>query len=156
MLIEYNPRPTGAYAGDPYAYALFLDNPAQTYFNIGANDYSNMDERYYFGALYGELHHYFFMADDTPALALGQYVKLTGPAPMPPMYALGSHQGCYGYYDVGKLLNVAETYRKWQIPIDGLHIDVDFQNNYRTFTSSPLKFPNPTEMFALLRSLGFK
>lgn len=154
MLIEHNPRPSGAQAGPPYAYALFLDNPSQSYMNIGANDYSNMDGRYYFGALYGELD-YYFMADDTPALAVRQYTDLTGPPPMPPKYVFGFHQGCYGYLQKD-LLNVAENYRKWEIPIDGLHIDVDFQNNYRTFTSSDMKFPQPTEMFALLKGLGFK
>lgn len=155
MTIEYNQQPSGPYAGAPYAYALFLDNVSQSYFNVQANDYSNMDGRYYFGALYGELD-YYFMADDNPALALGQYCRLTGTSPMPPKYALGFHQGAYGYYNNARLLNVAEQYRKWEIPIDGLHIDVDFQDNYRTFTSSNLKFPNPKEMFALLAALGFK
>jgi alpha-glucosidase len=154
VLVEHNPQPTGPFAGSPYAYALFLDNPSQSYFNIGANDYSDMDGRYYFGALYGELD-YYFMGGDDPAAALRQYVTLTGTAPLPPVYALGFHQGCYGYLQQD-LLTVAEAYRKWEIPIDGLHIDVDFQNNYRTFTSSDLKFPQPAEMFALLRGLGFK
>ncbi len=155
MTIECNPQPSGANAGPGYAYALFLDNVSQSYFNIAANDYSNMDGRYYFGALYGEIDCY-FMADDAPAQALGQYTKLTGSAAMPPEYVFGFHQGCYGYFDYYKLMNVAETYRKWEIPIDGLHIDVDFQNNYRTFTSSPLKFPNPARMFSLLKALGYK
>ena len=36
----------------------------------------------------------------------------------------------------------AASYRAARIPIDGLHIDVDFQNNYRTFTHSEKKFPD--------------
>ncbi len=155
MTIECNPHPNGANAGPGYAYALFFDNVSQSYFNIAANDYSNMDGRYYFGALYGELDSY-YMFDDNPAAALSQYAKLTGPSPMPPKYVFGFHQGCYGYFDYYKLMNAAESYRKFEIPIDGLHIDVDFQNNYRTFTSSDLKFPNPKQMFALLKALGFK
>ena len=53
-------------------------------------------------------------------------------------------------------MQVAGTYRSKQIPIDGLHIDVDFQDNYRTFTSSNKKFPNAQQMFATLRQMGFK
>jgi alpha-glucosidase len=75
---------------------------------------------------------------------------------MPPKYAFGYHQGCYGYYNRGILLNVAHAFRAAQIPIDGLHIDVDFQNNYRTFTSSPEKFPNPKGMFDDLHAMGYK
>lgn len=39
FLIETNPTPSN---GPRYSYGLFLDNPAQTYFNITANDYSDM------------------------------------------------------------------------------------------------------------------
>jgi alpha-glucosidase len=155
FLIEINPDPTGAYAGAPYAYGLLFDNPAQSYFNIAANDYSDMSGKYYFGALYGELD-YYFMAGDTVADVMPQLLALTGPPPLVPKYALGYHQGCYGYYDAARLQQAANAYRNAQIPIDGLHIDIDFQNNYRTFTSSDVKFPNVAQLFANLHQNGFK
>ena len=166
VLLEWNPNPpkTGYFAGNPYACLVFLDNPGQTYYNIQSNDYANMDSRYYFGALYGEMS-YYFMAGDDVTEALKQYITLTGsfsqsskaigPA-MPPMYALGFQQGCYGYYDRGRLLAAAYGYRANKFPIDGLHIDVDFQDNYRTFTVSNLKFPNVSQMFEELHANGFK
>ena len=39
LLIETNPNPVN---GGAYSYGLFLDNTAQSYFNVGASDYSNM------------------------------------------------------------------------------------------------------------------
>src|SRR5262249_6880408 len=39
---------------------------------------------------------------------------------------------------------------------DGLHIDVDFQNNYRTFTHSQAKFPDGKALFDRLHAQGFK
>ena len=162
LLIETNPSPQGAYSGPPYSYGLFFDNPSQSYFNITANiptvypsTTTSMNNLYYFGALYGDIDYYFMAGDDVRAV-LSQYTALTGRAPMPPRYALGYHQGCYGYYDREKLMAAARAYRSNAIPIDGLHIDVDFQNNYRTFTSSDLKFPKPAEMFAELHAMGFK
>ena len=155
FLIEINPDPTGAYSGAPYAYGLLFDNPAQSYFNIGANDYSDMSGKYYFGALYGELD-YYFMAGNTVADVMPQLLALTGPPPLVPKYALGYHQGCYGYYDSTRLVQAADAYRNAQIPIDGLHIDIDFQNNYRTFTSSDVKFPDAAATFASLHNNGFK
>jgi alpha-glucosidase len=155
FLIEVNPNPVGAYAGAPYAYGLFFDNSAQSYFNIAANDYSNMSNKYYFGALYGDLD-YYFMAGNSAADVLPQLLALTGAPAMPPKYALGYHQGCYGYYDSTRLQAAANAYRNAQIPIDGLHIDIDFQNNYRTFTSSDVKFPNVSQVFADLHQNGFK
>ena len=143
-----------------YAYGLFLDNVAQSYFNMGCSDYSDMSGKYYLGALYGDLDYYILVGNGESTAAirdvLKQYSTLTGRSAMPPKYALGYHQGCYGYYDAGRLLSVAQEFRVNRIPIDGLHIDVDFQNNYRTFTSSPNKFPEPKSMFDMLHNLGFK
>jgi len=155
FLLEVNPNPVGANAGAPYAYGLFFDNPAQSYFNIAASDYSDMSNKYYFGALYGDLD-YYFMAGNSAADVMPQLTTLVGAAAMPPKYALGYHQGCYGYYDTARLTGAANAYRSSQIPIDGLHIDIDFQNNYRTFTISGAKFPNAKTMFDNLHGNGFK
>lgn len=155
FLIENNPNPQGDYAGPAYSYGIFFDNPSQSFINIGANDYSDMRGKYYFGALYGEMD-YYFMAGDNCAQVLEQYTTLTGRSSMPPKYVFGFHQGGYGYYSRYLLSIVANSYRAANIPIDGLHIDVDFQNNYRTFTNSELKFLNTSEFLNVLRNIGFK
>lgn len=155
VLVENDPVPSGAYAGSPFATGLFLDNCGQTFANVSANDYSNMDGKYYLGALYNELDTYFFAGSGIPDI-LRQYTTLTGTAPMPPRYAFGFHQGAYGYFDRYKLSAAANSYRAARIPCDGLHIDVDFQDNYRTFTHSEMKFPNTKELFNDLHTIGFK
>lgn len=155
LLIEVNPRPVGEYAGPNYAYGVFLDNPSQSFFNICANDYSDMSGRYYFGAVAGVLDYYIFVGDGAGEV-LAQYTALTGRGAMPPRYVFGLHQGCYGYYDRGRLEAAAAGYRQAHIPCDGLHIDVDFQDNYRTFTHSERKFPHAREMLDALRADGFK
>src|SRR5437762_252813 len=45
FFIETNPQPAN---GARYSYGIFFDNPAQSYANIGASDYSNMFGKYYF------------------------------------------------------------------------------------------------------------
>jgi alpha-glucosidase len=155
VLVENNPFPSGAFSGAPFATGVFLDNPAQTYANVSSNDYSDMSGKYYVGSLYNELDYYFFAGNAVPDI-LEQYTTLTGRAPMPPRYAFGLHQGAYGYYDRYKLAAAANSYRAARIPCDGLHIDVDFQDNYRTFTHSEEKFPNVAELFDDLHGIGFK
>jgi alpha-glucosidase len=161
FLIEDNPNPldaSGNPTGVPYAYGLLLDNESQTYFNIGQNSSyaGDMSGKYYFGALYGEIDYYFLAGNDT-AEVLAQYSTLTGPAALVPMWVLGYHQGCYGYFSQEIVLAAVQSYRAANIPLDGVHIDVDFQNNYRTFTASPKKFPGggaPT--FQALAQMGVK
>ncbi|MBK8907014.1 MAG: DUF4968 domain-containing protein [Rhodospirillales bacterium] len=155
FMLEINPAPTGDFAGAPYCYGLFFDNGAQSFFNVGSNDYSNMDGKLYFGALFNDLD-YYFMLGGAVVDVLDQYTTLTGRGPMPPKYVFGFHQGGYGYYDRAHLEAVADAYRSNRIPCDGLHIDVDFQNNYRTFTHSEMKFPNAAEMMDGLHQKGFK
>ncbi len=98
--LDSNSRPTGV----PYAYGILLDNESQTYMNFGASSSfnGNMYGKYFFGALYGEID-YYFMAGDTTQDVLKQYTTLVGPAALAPMWALGNHQGCYGYYDQTKV-----------------------------------------------------
>ena len=160
LLIEDNPNPldaNGQPTNSPYSYGIFLDNESQSYFNIGASTApGDMYGKYYFGALYGEID-YYFMAGRNTAEVIQQYVTLTGPPALPPMWVLGYHQGCYGYYDHNKVMAAAMAYRAARIPIDGMHIDVDFQNNYRTFTASPKKFPNGgADTFQALAATGIK
>ncbi|MBM7116648.1 TIM-barrel domain-containing protein [Archangium primigenium] len=155
LLMENNPTPQGDYVGSPYSYGIFFDNSAQSYINIGADDYSDMRGKYYFGALYGDMDYYFMAGDDTAGV-IQQYTTLTGRPTMPPKYVFGYHQGGYGYYSRDILEGVADAYRTARIPIDGLHIDVDFQDNYRTFTTSEMKFPNTPEMMDGLHARGFK
>ena len=116
-----------------------------------------LGDKYYFGALHGELDYYFFVGDHV-AHVLNELTQLTGRTHLKPKYVFGYHQGGYGpsYNNKWSLLQVALQYREAKIPCDGMHVDVDFQNNYRTFTHSPTKFPNPKEFFNALHDWGYK
>ena len=49
-----------------------------------------------------------------------------------------------------------DRYRANAIPLDGLHVDVDIQQAYQTFTINEQRFPDPRGMFAGLRASGVK
>jgi alpha-glucosidase len=155
LLIEINRGPTGAYAGPPACHGLFFDNPSQSYFRIADAATVGPPAELMFGALYGDLDYYLLLGDRVPQI-LDEFTRLTGRSAMPPRYAFGFHQGCYGYFDRARLEEVARRYREARIPLDGLHIDIDFQDNYRVFTHSRAKFPDAAGMLADLRARGFK
>ncbi|MBK8175140.1 MAG: DUF4968 domain-containing protein [Rhodospirillales bacterium] len=152
LLIEINPTPSGAFTGPPSCYGLYFDNVSQSFFDLGTD---TSPDRYAFGAMFGELDYYILLGERV-ADVLRQYTRLTGRGPMPPQYVFGFHQGCYGYFDRARLESVAQAYRDARIPLDGLHIDIDLQNNYRVFTHSEMKFPDAAGMLAGLRAAGFK
>lgn len=142
--------------------AVLLDNPSQVFIDIG---YSN-SSRYMFGTRFGDLDYYVFLAEE-PKNILDSFTAIVGRPGLKPRYALGYHQGCYGYECAADLKWAVEKYRQYQIPLDGLAVDVDLQNNYRTFTIKPdyqtnknnpweQTFGSHKEMFGWLRENGVK
>ncbi|WP_235919665.1 TIM-barrel domain-containing protein [Heliomicrobium undosum] len=130
---------------------FFIDNPSQVCMDIGFLNSS----RYMFGSRFGDLDYYFFLGRNCSDV-LDAFTSLVGKARLKPRYALGYHQGRYGMEDRNAVETLAREYREYQIPIDGLHIDVDIQRKHKTFTIDHERFPAPKEMFAGLRSLGYK
>jgi alpha-glucosidase len=132
-------------------YGIFVDNYSQVCVDVG---YCN-SSRYMFGTRFGDLNYYFLLGQ-TCVDVMNDFTDIVGKAKLKPRYVLGYHQGCYGYEKRQDLEEVVKTYREYGIPLDGLHIDVDIQHNYQTFTIDERKFPNPQEMFARLREQGVK
>lgn len=74
------------------------------------------------------------------------------PAPTPPpLWALGFHQSRWGYRDSGEITRLVEGFRQAQLPLDVVHLDIDHMQDYRSFTFSEERFPDPA---GLLRGLA--
>lgn len=131
--------------------AIFIDNPGQLFVDVG---YLN-SSRYLFGTRFGDLDYYFFLNSE-PKHILEHFTEVVGRPRLKPRYVLGYHQGCYGYDTRSSLEWVVDKYRDYKIPLDGLHVDVDLQNNYQTFTINTDRFPDPFSMFHDLKKKGIK
>jgi alpha-glucosidase len=146
FFVELNGNP-----GTDCVIGTFIDNPAQIFVDIG---YLN-SSRYLVGTRFGDLDVY-LIAGCNSAEVLQDFVLLVGHSRLKPRYALGYHQGCYGYENWSDIYTAVNSYRSVQIPIDGIHVDVDIQHRYQTFTVDQGKFPNAQATFADLRSRGIK
>lgn len=120
----------------------------------------NIDKVYYFGAQYPELDYYLIFpcrSDESAGRqgliesVLNNYTLLMGKehsgsnalnlrGAMPPKYIFGFFQGVYGFsgLDSGNwsVESVVNGYKNQQIPLEGLAIDVDVQDNYEVFTTN--------------------
>lgn len=137
--------------GNDNVNAVFIDNPGQVLVDIG---YLN-SSRYMIGTRFGDLDYYVFIGNEPPDV-IGGLTSIVGRSRLKPRYTLGYHQGCYGYERRGILEWVVDKYRQYQIPLDGIHVDVDIQHDYQTFTIDTNKFPDPRGMFQSLRDRGIK
>jgi alpha-glucosidase len=140
--------------GKKSVYGIFIDNPSEVVVDIG---YLN-STRYMFGTKYCGIDYYFMLGKTCPDI-IDAFTSIVGKSRLKPRYALGYHQGCYGYDTRDKVINCAQSYRASDvdIPLDGIHIDVDIQRNHKTFTiDTQGNFSDPKGMFSYLRSIGVK
>lgn len=133
------------------AYGIFFDNSYRSYFDFAKSS----QQRVWFGAEGGELNYYFFYG---PALKkiLGRYADLTGHMPLPPLWALGNQQSRWSYYPDTMVEEVVNEYRKRDLPLDVVHLDIDYMQGYRVFTWDRQRFPNPKLLSEKLARQGVK
>jgi alpha-glucosidase len=133
------------------AYGIFFDNTYRTHFDLAAES----PEHVTFQAEGGEMNYYFFWGPSMKKI-VGRYSDLTGHLPMPPKWALGNQQSRWTYYPDTVAEEVVRRYRAEDLPLDVLHLDIDYLNGYRIFTWDPHGFPDPSAFTQKLLKQGVK
>jgi alpha-glucosidase len=139
----------GLHAG--CAFGLFLDNTFRSVFDFAQSDPNAIR----FGADGGPID-YYVMAGPTPKDVVEAYAWLTGPAPLPPLWAFGFQQCRYSYMSEAEVRAVARRFRDEAIPCDVIWLDIDFQDRNRPFSVDTKAFPDLPAMIADLGADGFK
>jgi len=130
---------------------VFLDNTWRTDFDFGHADTT----RYTFGALNGPIDYYLIYGPE-PKQVVTDWAWLTGPTPLPPLWALGFQQSRYSYFPESQLREIADRLRKDHIPSDVLWLDIDYQHENWPFTVNEKAFPNFGGMVKDLADQHFK
>jgi len=133
------------------AYGIFFDNSYRSYFDFARSS----QQRVWFGAEGGELNYYFFYGPSIKKI-LGRYSDLTGHMPLPPLWALGNQQSRWSYYPDTMVEEVAQEYRRRDLPLDVIHLDIDYMQAYRVFTWNTTRFPNPKALSEILGKQGIR
>ena len=133
------------------AYGIFFDNSYRSYFDFGRSS----QQRTWFGAEGGEMNYYFFYGPSIKKI-LSRYADLTGHMPMPPMWALGNQQSRWSYYPDTMVEEVVRQYRARDLPLDVIHLDIDYMHGYRVFTWDTKRFPDPKGLADKLGKQGVK
>ena len=136
---------------DGTVHGTFFDNNWRASFDVGRDNAKRLS----FGADGGELN-YYVIAGPLPADVLRRYAALTGPMPLPPLWALGYHQCRWSYYPDSRVLEVARGFRERHIPADAIWLDIHYMNGYRVFTWDPQRFPQPKQTLRQLADLNFR
>jgi alpha-glucosidase len=131
-------------------YGVFVNNTWRTVFDFG----KSMDNAYSFASEGGPLD-YTLLYGPTPRKVVEDYAWLTGPSPLPPLWALGFQQSRYSYDPESEVRDVARNFRERKIPADVIWLDIDYQDAHKPFTVDKDDFPDMPKLIADMRAKGF-
>lgn len=83
-----------------------------------------------------------------------QFRKLIGRSYIAPKWAFGYGQSRWGYKDAKDIRQVAEEYRKRNIPLDSIYMDIDYMERYKDFTIDEEAFPEFEQFCAEMKEQG--
>jgi len=129
---------------------IFLDNPGQSFWDIGKTDSKTLRV----GVRDGDITFY-LMHGKTLRGVLVLYTSLTGRPPLPPLWAFGYQQSRFSYFPQKRVLEVARTLREKNLPADVIYLDIDFMEGKRSFTYDTNRFPDPVTMIRQLHNWNF-
>jgi alpha-glucosidase len=133
---------------------LFVDNTYRGLMDLG----SEGGDDWTFGSVDGELRYYVFAGGEGADLKtpLRRYCDLTGHKPMPARWSLGYHQSRWNYHDDNYARWVAHEFRRREIPLDCIHLDIGHMDGYRVFTWDKEAYPDPVGLNDDLGALGVR
>ena len=124
---------------------VYLDNSSKTAFDFNKTDRNKVLVSYSAGSF--DL--YLFLGNLPDVIA--EYTLLTGRTPLPPRWALGNQQSRWSYPDKKTVEEVIEGYRKADIPLSAIYLDIDYMVGYKDFSIDEQKFPNIDAWLASLK-----
>lgn len=133
------------------AYGLFLDNIWRSWFDFGHRQDGTIE----IGADGGPID-YYVIAGPSVRDVVRRYTKLTGKAPMPPLWSLGFQQSRYSYMTADEVRQIAARLRSDRIPSDVIWLDIDYQDRNRPFTTNKKTFPDLKGLARDVGAEGFK
>lgn len=134
-----------------YNYGVFFDNTYKTKFDFGKES----DEYYSFSTPEGAFIYYFFYGNNYEDI-FKSYIQLTGKPILPPKWAFGFSQS-RGLLTTEKLTrDIAQEYRKREIPCDIIYQDIGWVEALQNFEWHKEKYNNPKKMLSDLSEDGFK
>ncbi len=92
----------------------------------------------------------------SPDEVLMQLANITGKIELPPLWALGYQQCRWSYYPDKRVKEIADIMRNKRIPCDVIWMDIHYMEDYRIFTFSKDKFPDPKALNKYLHRRNFK
>ncbi len=136
-------------------FGLFVDYPGLVEFDLG---FSKSDEICVTVETANADLYFFVPQKKSGALKeiAREFRTLVGKSYIPPKWAFGFCQSRWGYACAADIEKVWKTYRKLDIPLDSICLDIDYMEDYKDFTVDKKKFPDFKNFCARLKKDGVR
>lgn len=132
-------------------FGLFFDYPAKITFDIGYTRSDLLKVSCETADLY-----LYVIEGESAYDIVKQFRKMIGRSYIPPKFAFGFGQSRWGYKTKEDFVKVAEGYRKNDIPIDMIYLDIDYMQDYKDFTVNEENFPDFPAFVQEMRARGIR
>lgn len=130
-------------------FGVFFDYPAKLTFDIG---YTRRSELTVSAETY-DIDVYFITGADEKDI-VQQFRRLIGRSYIAPKWAFGYGQSRWGYRSAEEIRQVAAEYRRRNIPIDSIYLDIDYMERFKDFTINEESFAEFTAFCEEMRAQG--
>ena len=130
---------------------ILADNSFRTRFDFGKEQ-----EDYYFWSHADGALDYYMIPGKTPKDVLRRYQALTGKNMLQQKWVYGFHQSKWSYYSEREVLDLAANMREKKLPMDAVHMDIDYMDGFRVFTFHGERFSDPKAMTRKLAEQNVK
>jgi len=135
-------------------YALFFDNPAAGFFDLGNTTTDVLD----FSSESGQMVYYFIRGDSYDS-QLKNYTILTGHQPLPPLWSLGYFQSRFGYENEAHARTMVHDMQAGGFPMDVIVLDLYWFGDPSTMGNLEWdygRWPDPVNMISDFKADGVK
>lgn len=130
---------------------ILADNTYRTRFDFGKES----EEYLYWSHAAGALDYYMIPGKDLKQV-LRRYYALTGSSQLQQKWVYGFHQSRWSYASAEEVAEVARNFRENQLPLDAIHMDIDYMDGYRVFTFDKERFSQPEKLMSDLKAQGIR
>lgn len=98
----------------------------------------------------------YIIEGDSPLEIVKSFRELIGKSYIPPRWAMGYMQSRWSYYTSDAVREVAKNYRKEDIPLDAIFLDIDYMEDYKDFTVSSERFGDLPQLIEEMKEEGIR
>ncbi len=118
-------------------FGLFVDYPDKVTFDIGYSDIDTLEIM-----VKTQDYDLYLIEGETPLEIVRSFRRLIGKSYIAPYWAFGFQQSRWSYYTSKDVQEIIDGYRKNEMPIDAVYLDIDYMDSFKDFTINEERFPD--------------